>query len=141
MLGEERRGGFVRGSVLATREVPKAAGLPDRLDACRASGDEAEGRRLVERMATLCQAIFRAGGDHPDMHPANFLDGIRGKATLATPIAGGHVSTMMAHLGNIAWKTGRALTCDPATGRIANDADATAVLGWAGAAAAGTGRQ
>jgi predicted dehydrogenase len=58
------------------------------------------------------------------LHTANFLDGIRGKATLATPIAGGHVSTMMAHLGNIAWKTGRALACDPATGRIANDADA-----------------
>ena len=58
------------------------------------------------------------------LHTANFLDGIRGKGTLATPIAGGHVSTMMAHLGNIAWKTGRALTCDPATGRIGNDADA-----------------
>ena len=58
------------------------------------------------------------------LHTANFVDGIRGKAPLATPIAGGHVSTMMAHLGNIAWKTGHALTCDPATGRIAGDADA-----------------
>ncbi len=55
------------------------------------------------------------------LHTANFCDGIRGTATLATPIDGGHVSTMMAHLGNIAWKTGRTLTCDPATGRIAND--------------------
>jgi predicted dehydrogenase len=58
------------------------------------------------------------------LHTANFLDGIRGKATLFTPIDGGHVSTMMAHLANIAWKTGRALTCDPTTGRVLNDPDA-----------------
>ena len=58
------------------------------------------------------------------LHTTNFVEGIRGTATLATPIAGGHTSTMMALLGNIAWKTGRALTCDPATGRILNDAEA-----------------
>jgi predicted dehydrogenase len=58
------------------------------------------------------------------LHTANFVEGIRGTATLATPIDGGHTSTMMAHLGNIAWKTGRTLTCDPATGRIQDDADA-----------------
>jgi predicted dehydrogenase len=58
------------------------------------------------------------------VHTTNFVEGIRGTATLATPIDGGHTSTMMAHLGNIAWKTGRTLTCDPATGRIQDDADA-----------------
>ncbi|HTV03432.1 MAG TPA: Gfo/Idh/MocA family oxidoreductase [Luteitalea sp.] len=63
------------------------------------------------------------------LHTANFVAGIRGTGTLATPIDGGHTSTMMALLGNIAWKTGRALTCDPATGRIQNDADATAMWG------------
>ena len=63
------------------------------------------------------------------LHTINFCEGIRGTATLATPIDGGHVSTMMAHLGNIAWKTGRALTCDPATGRIQNDKDAMKLWG------------
>lgn len=63
------------------------------------------------------------------LHTANFLDGIRGKAQLFTPIDGGHVSTMMAHLGNIAWKTGRTLTCDPTTGRIQQDADAMKLWG------------
>ena len=58
------------------------------------------------------------------LHTTNFVEGIRGTATLATPIDGGHTSTMMAHLGNIAWKTGRTLTCDPATGRVQDDADA-----------------
>ena len=46
---------------------------------------------------------------------------------LAADIDGGHTSTMMAHLSNIAWKTGRALTCDPATGRVTGDAEATAM--------------
>ncbi len=63
------------------------------------------------------------------LHTLNFCDGIRGKATLATPIDGGHVSTMMAHLGNIAWKTGRALTTDPGTGRILEDTDAMKLWG------------
>jgi hypothetical protein len=30
----------------------------------------------------------------------------------------------MLHLGNIAWRTGRALQCDPANGHIQNDTDA-----------------
>ncbi len=60
-------------------------------------------------------------------HAHNFLEAIRGKASLAADIDGGHTSTMMAHLSNIAWKTGRALTCDPATGRVTGDAEATAM--------------
>ncbi|MGI8671245.1 MAG: Gfo/Idh/MocA family protein [Luteitalea sp.] len=61
------------------------------------------------------------------LHTTNFLEVIRGKGTLTSPIDGGHTSTLMAHLGNIAWKTGHVLTCDPATGRVQNDADATAL--------------
>lgn len=57
-------------------------------------------------------------------HVANFAEAIRGKATLAADIDGGHTSTLMAHLSNIAWKTGRVLTCDPATGRIQHDDEA-----------------
>jgi predicted dehydrogenase len=63
------------------------------------------------------------------LHTTNFVEGIRGTAPLATPIDGGHTSTMMALLGNIAWKTGRALTCDPTSGRIQNDAEASAMWG------------
>ncbi len=63
------------------------------------------------------------------LHTTNFVEGIRGTAKLATPIDGGHVSTMMAHLGNIAWKTGDTLTCDPATGRIQGSTKADALWG------------
>lgn len=66
----------------------------------------------------------RGGGSLTDRHVANFLDGIRGDAELAAPIAGGHKSVLLCHLGNIAQRTGRSLDCDPASGRIAGDEEA-----------------
>ena len=51
-------------------------------------------------------------------HAGNFVDVIRGRAsTLASPIAEGHISTTLCHLGNMAWRTGSVLTVDPATGK------------------------
>lgn len=52
------------------------------------------------------------------LHLLNFIDSIRGKAKLNSPIAEGHKSTMLPQLGNIAYRTGQTLYCDPATGRI-----------------------
>jgi predicted dehydrogenase len=57
-------------------------------------------------------------------HIQNFCDTIRGKASLHAPINEGHISTLLPQLGNIAYRTGRALNCDPANGRILNDAEA-----------------
>jgi predicted dehydrogenase len=57
-------------------------------------------------------------------HAGNLADVIRGRsAQLASPIAEGHVSTTLCHLGNMAYRTGRTLTVDPATGKP-NDSDA-----------------
>jgi predicted dehydrogenase len=52
------------------------------------------------------------------LHLLNFIDSIRGKAKLNSPIAEGHKSTLLPQLGNIAYRTGQALYCDPVTGRI-----------------------
>ncbi len=61
-------------------------------------------------------------GDRLDgVHIANFLDAIRGTATLNAPITEGVKSTLLAHLGNIAWRAGRVLHTDPATGRVKDD--------------------
>jgi len=69
--------------------------------------------------------ILRGGGNGGDaLHLRNFLDGIAGRAKLHAPIEDGNKSTHMCHLGNIAWRTGRCIHCDPKTGRILDDPEA-----------------
>jgi len=57
----------------------------------------------------------------------NFLDCVRSGAAVNSPITEGHKSVAMLHLGNIAWRMGRELNCDPSSGHILND-DAAAAL-------------
>jgi predicted dehydrogenase len=56
-------------------------------------------------------------------HLTNFVDSIRGKATLRSPISEAYKSTLLPHLGNIAQRTGKTLNCDPTNGHC-DDADA-----------------
>lgn len=64
-------------------------------------------------------------GDRLDgLHAANFLDAVRGKVKQTAPITEGVKSTLLPHLANIAWRTGRVLHTDPSTGRVKDDADA-----------------
>ena len=63
------------------------------------------------------------------LHTTNFAETIRGKARVqASPVRDAHISTTLCHLGNIAWRTGEALTIDPKTGRPAS---AAAMKYWA----------
>jgi predicted dehydrogenase len=62
------------------------------------------------------------GGD--TSHLANFLSAIRGGARLTSEIEEGHKSTLLCHLGNIAYRTGRTLHCDPKSGQILDDKQA-----------------
>jgi predicted dehydrogenase len=55
------------------------------------------------------------------VHIKNFLDGIRNGVPTSSPIAEGHKSVLLCQLGNIAWKTGRALNINPDNGRIVGD--------------------
>jgi predicted dehydrogenase len=63
-------------------------------------------------------------GDVP--HAENLLAAIRANdpSKLNCPIETGHKSTLAPHLGNIAHRTGRTLTCDPQNGHILGDEDA-----------------
>ncbi|MFN7116500.1 MAG: Gfo/Idh/MocA family protein [Saprospiraceae bacterium] len=54
----------------------------------------------------------------------NFLDSIRGKAKLTAPISEGHKSTLLPQLGNISYRVGRTLYCDPKNGHVLNDKEA-----------------
>jgi hypothetical protein len=71
----------------------------------------------------LKQKIMREtngkGGD--SVHFANFADCVRNNKRPNSEISECQKSTMLCHLGNIAWRTGHTLNVDPATGRILDD--------------------
>lgn len=74
LLAEERGGlGLLVGSNLATIEVADTRELPRLIDELRASADRERRPRLLAALARSVREIFRAGGDHPDLHLANFL--------------------------------------------------------------------
>ena len=52
---------------------------------------------------------------------------IRGSAKLNSEIEEGHKSTLLCHLGNIAYRAGRVLRCDAKTGAIQADKEASAL--------------
>jgi hypothetical protein len=60
----------------------------------------------------------------------NFLDAVRSRKreTLNQEIYSGHVSTLMCHAGNIAWRTGKKLRIDPKTETF-DDAEANKLVG------------
>jgi predicted dehydrogenase len=58
------------------------------------------------------------------LHFVNFADGIRTGKPLTAEIEDAQRSTMLCHLGNIAWRTGHTLNCDPSSGKILGDRDA-----------------
>jgi predicted dehydrogenase len=65
------------------------------------------------------------GGDRD--HVKDFLDCIRSGKRPRADIEEGHKSTLLCHLGNVAWRTGRALHTDPKSGRILDDPAAAAL--------------
>jgi len=74
--------------------------------------------------------IEKIGGTRGDTeHIVNFLSAIRDDQPLSlnAEIEGGHKSTLLCHLGNIAHRTGRTITCDTSNGHILDDSEAMAL--------------
>lgn len=63
-------------------------------------------------------------------HYANFIDAVRARDVSIQngPVESAHLSSALAHLGNIAYLTGRVLTFNPNTERFINDPEADALL-------------
>jgi predicted dehydrogenase len=68
----------------------------------------------------------KEGGDHY----LNFVEAVRSRdeSKLNGPVETAHLSSALAHLGNISYLTGRVLTFDPVTETFPGDAEANAML-------------
>ncbi len=74
----------------------------------------------------LNQKVVReiAGRYNDTLHFANFIEAIRSGDKLNSEIEDGQKSTVLCHLGNIAWRAGRTVNFDPQTRRIVGDKSA-----------------
>ncbi len=70
----------------------------------------------------------RPQGDHRQGHRANFLRCVRTREQPITPIAVGHRSITIAHLGNIAMLLGRKVRWDPRREAVIDDAGAARMV-------------
>jgi predicted dehydrogenase len=68
-----------------------------------------------------------SGGD--SFHFQNFIQSVRSGSRPNADVEDGHKSTLLCHLGNIAFRTNRTLKCDPKNGRILGDKEAMGLWG------------
>ena len=64
----------------------------------------------------------RHGGEKE--HLTNFIASIRSGEPLNAEIEEGHKSALLCHLGNISYRTGQTLNCDPKNGKILDSSEA-----------------
>ena len=81
---------------------------------------QAKGAEVVDPTNT----VSGSGMGMDTAHVSNFIETVRGNQQLNCPISEGTISVTLLHLGNIAWRVGRELNCDPANGHILKDQDA-----------------
>ena len=89
--------------------------------------EELDGKRIdkVERMP-----LQKATGDAIGNHAQSFVDAIRSndKSKLNCPIEAGRIAAVNAHMGNIAFKTGRKIYWNEAKGEFNDDKEANKLL-------------
>ncbi len=81
--------------------------------------------------SSMAAASEMARGDGgTDVHIRNFIQAVRAhdKTILNGPVETAHLSSGLAHLGNIAYRMGRVLTFDPASEKFVNDPEADKLL-------------
>lgn len=94
--------------------------------------DNSRGAKLIKEMSEKdspsaqpnSQNTVGPGFWYDAAHVVNFLDAIREGFVPHSEIEGGHKSTLLCQLGNIAYRTGRALNIDQRNGRIVGDPEA-----------------
>jgi predicted dehydrogenase len=93
-----------------------------------------EGWRVEKGIEASDKGDDKEQGVEGSIHQRNFIDCIKNSSgsTVSRPnadIEEGHKSTRMCHLGNISFRTGRAIRFDAKTETCVNDAEANRLLG------------
>lgn len=70
-----------------------------------------------------------AGEDATGLHVENFIECVRSRKKPAADVEIGHRASVVAHLGNVAYLTGRKIHWDPGKGEIIGDAQSSELLG------------
>jgi hypothetical protein len=70
-----------------------------------------------------------AGRDATDLHVKDFIECVRSRKRPVADVEVGHRATTVAHLGNIAHRTGRKVRWDAGKEEILDDPQASALLG------------
>jgi predicted dehydrogenase len=83
------------------------------------------GFTIIDMQGKEVQTSTGSSGDAD--HFADFLDAIHQSRRPRADIELGHQSTLLCHLGNIAYRCGRVLDTDPTNGQIRNDPEAAAM--------------
>ncbi len=84
-------------------------------------GEPAEGFRMQRKEVSAEDATA--------LHVKDFIECVRSRKKPAASVEIGHRSTIVAHLGNIAYRTGRKIRWDVAKEQIVDDAEASKLLG------------
>ncbi len=84
-------------------------------------GENSEGYRMERKEMT--------GEDATGLHVKNFIECVRNRNRPVADVETGHRSSIVAHLGNIAFRTGRKLHWDAVKEEIVGDPDASKLLG------------
>jgi len=71
---------------------------------------------------------YRSGPSGLDLNAKNFVECIKSRATPTTSIDIGRQAAVTAHLGNVAFKTGRKVYWDAAKGEFKNDTEANSLI-------------
>lgn len=90
-----------------------------------------EGWQLVveHRKANLEPVKQRGSGDPRPAHVRNFLDCVKSRKSPVLNLALAHHVSTVAHLGNIAFRTGQKIVWDPVKEKITNDSQADKLVG------------
>lgn len=87
-----------------------------------------EGKKLIKEIKSDVKAdstnLLSSTGNLDLFHFQNFVDSVREKVKLNSPVTEAYKSILLCHLANISQRTGETIHCNPTNGHILNNSNA-----------------